>query len=81
MAGNTLPRNIELGVKRYMNETEITKILRLSFPELVKLCRNPEGLAKVISLCINMGIKLGRDETHRYYKQMFRGYDKVSIEN
>ena len=64
-----------------MTKEEIAKLLHLSFKELVKACRNPETLATTISLAIQIGINRGRNETHRQYNQMFRGYNKVSIEN
>ena len=64
-----------------MTKEEIEKLYHLPFPLLAEACKDKETLAKTISLAINMGIKLGREQTHLAYNRMFRGYNEVSIEN
>ena len=64
-----------------MNKEEISELLNLPFSELAEVCKDPEILAKVISIAINMGIRLGQAETRLAYNRIFLGYDKVSIEN
>lgn len=64
-----------------MTQTEIAKLLKMPFPKLAKACRNPESLAIVLNIAIQIGISLGREQSHESYYQMFRGYNKISIQN
>lgn len=56
-----------------MTQSEISKLLKMPFPKLAKACRNPESLAIVLNIAINIGISLGREQSHESYNQMFRG--------
>lgn len=59
-----------------MNQEKIAELMHLPFPKLAEVCKDPETLATVISLAINMGMQRGREQRDRYYNQMFRGYDE-----
>lgn len=64
-----------------MTPEEISKLMQMPFSELVKVCRDPETLAYVISLAVNMGLKLGREQAHNHYNRMFRSQTKLTVEN
>ena len=64
-----------------MTQQEIEKLYHLPFPLLAEACQGKETLAETITLAINMGIKLGKEQTHLAYNRMFKGYNEVSIEN
>jgi len=64
-----------------MTKQEIAKIYHLPFTELAELAKNPSDLVNIINISIGIGIRMGREQTHRYYNQMFRDYNEVSIKN
>jgi len=64
-----------------MTEQEIAKLMNVPFEELAVFCQDPDKLSTVISIAINIGIRSGREQAHRYYNQMFRDYKEVSIRN
>jgi len=64
-----------------MTEQEIAKLMNVPFEELAVFCHDPDKLSTVISLAINISIRLGSNQAHRYYNQMFRDYKEVSIRN
>ena len=64
-----------------MTEQEIAKLMNVPFEELAVFCQDPDKLSTVISIAINIGIRSGREQAHRYYNQMFRDYREVSIRN
>ena len=64
-----------------MTEQEIAKLMNVPFEELAVFCQDPDKLSTVISIAINIGIRSGREQAHRYYNQMFRDYKEVSIKN
>ena len=64
-----------------MTEQEIAKLMNVPFKELAVFCQDPDKLSTVISIAINIGIRSGREQAHRYYNEMFRDYNEVSIGN
>jgi hypothetical protein len=64
-----------------MNKEEISKLLKLPFPELARICQSPETLASVLSLAIKIGIGLGQKKTCEDYGKAFRGYTKILLSN
>jgi len=64
-----------------MTEQEIAKLMNVPFKELAVFCHDPDKLSTVISIAINIGIRSGREQAHRYYNEMFRDYKEVSIKN
>ena len=56
-------------------------ILRVSAAKLTTLAQDPNGLARIISLAYNQGIAIGHLKADRAYNQMFRDYNKVTLEN
>ena len=64
-----------------MTEQEIAELMNVPFKELAVFCQDPDKLSTVISIAINIGIRSGREQAHRYYNQMFRDYKEVSIKN
>ena len=64
-----------------MTPQEVSKVLHLAFPKLAEHCKDPKYVANLCTLCVNFGIKLGEDRILKSYNQMFRGYNKVSINN
>jgi len=66
-----------------MTKEEIAKIMNLSLEQLANLCgcNDLAELANIISCAVNMGINIGQGRVGKQYNQMFRSYDKISIEN
>lgn len=64
-----------------MTKEEIAKLYHLPYIGLTKLGKNLKWLARIISIAFNMGIMIGRQQTHKYYNEMFQGYNEVSIKN
>ena len=64
-----------------LSEEEISKILHWPIGELRLACRDPQTLSTVISLAIQMGINVGRQQTLRQYNEMFTGYNRQTLEN
>jgi len=64
-----------------MTNLEISKLMNRPIPKLHKDCRDLETFMTTLSLAINIGIALGREQTHESYNQMFRGYNRISIQN
>jgi len=64
-----------------MTESEITDLMNTPFETLVKLCQEPEALARVLSLAINIGLEMGQARTHKAYNKMLRHQDAVTITN
>jgi len=57
-------------------------IMHTPLPKLFEVCQGDfEIFTTVLSLAINIGIRLGSNQAHRYYNQMFRDYKEVSIRN
>ena len=67
---------------RAMNQQEIEKLYHLPISELRKTCcDDDEMFATVLSLGINMGIRIGGNQRDLSINRMFKGYNEVSIEN
>lgn len=64
-----------------MNEEEIAKIMKLPVPKLAEMAQSTEALTMILSIAIQLGIGIGRQQTHQWYRQMFAGYNEVSILN
>lgn len=64
-----------------MNEKEIAKIMKMQMPELAELAQSPKELTTILSIAIQMGIGIGRQQTHQWYRRMFAGYNETSIYN
>ena len=64
-----------------MTKEEIERLLHLPITQLAIECGNLDTLTRVLSIIYNQGLSTGREKTHRYYHQMFTGYNAVSIKN
>ena len=64
-----------------MSRDEIADLMNTPFETLVMLCREPEVLARVLSLAINIGLEMGQARTHKAYNKMLRRQDAVTITN
>ena len=64
-----------------MTPQEVSKVLGLPFEKLFELAHNREDFARIISIAYNEGIALENRRVCRSYNSMFRGYNKVSINN
>ena len=56
-------------------------VIKVPFWQLVKVANDPHILAQIISTSYNSGIQTGHAQALRNTNQMFRGYNKVSIES
>ena len=62
-------------------DKEEEMVTHIPFPRLAELCKDPEFLAKVLSTAVQLGIQIGRQQTHEHYHTMFAGYNKLTIDN
>jgi len=60
-------------------DKEEEMITHIPFPRLAESCKDPEFLAKVLSTAVQLGIQIGRQQTHEH--TMFAGYNKLTIAN
>jgi len=67
--------------KDAMTKQEIEKIMQMPLSELTEVCKNAETLATLISLAVNIGIRIGQEKAHNHYNRMFRGYNEILISN
>lgn len=64
-----------------MDEKEITQIMQMPMPKLAELAQSQKELTTILSIAIQLGIGIGRQQAHRWYRQMFAGYNETSICN
>lgn len=64
-----------------MTKQEAQNLIGVHLDELATLCKDPEVLAEVISIVWNKGFQAGQSAAHLSYNQMFRHYDKTTLEN
>lgn len=64
-----------------MNEEEITQIMQMPMLKLSELAQSQDTLARILSIAIQLGIGIGGQQTHQWYRQMFAGYNEISICN
>lgn len=63
------------------NAKDIENYMEMSLKELSEICIDPDILAKIWAIAINIGIQIGRQQNDEYYHKMFGGYNERTISN
>ena len=68
-----------------MNDKEIEEIVGLPFFLVLELCKDPQLLKDILSLTYHQGVQEGQSQVSLTYnglfRELFRGYNKISITN
>lgn len=64
-----------------MTKDEVSRIVGVPFPAIVRICSDEESLVAMLSLMYHSGTIEGQEQTLKAYNEMFKGYNKVTLEN
>ena len=64
-----------------MTEQQISEIMQMSLSDLFRFTKKEDDVVLIVSVAIELGIKLGKEQSSRERNQAFRRYSEVSIRN